>query len=91
LKTQFALGGLGSDEVLAEEKTVMVRNTVDANWVAFKPSHLRQYSRFHSTIFTSFFSIRMEPTHFKHRTISITERLLISFEKGNENEMRQLQ
>jgi hypothetical protein len=79
--------GSGLDEELAEEKTVKLRNTVEANWAAFKPSHLRHYSPFHSTTFTSFFFIRIELPYFKHRTISITEHLLIRLEKGNENKM----
>jgi hypothetical protein len=83
--------GSGSDEELAGEKTVMLRNTVDVNWAAFKPLHLRRYSRFYSTTFTSFFFIRTEPTYFKQRTISITEHLLIRFEKRNANKICQLQ
>jgi hypothetical protein len=83
--------GSGSDEELAGEKAVMLYNTVDANWAAFKPLHLRRYSLFYSSTFTSFFFIRTGPTYFKHRTISITEHLLIRFEKGNANKMCQLQ
>jgi hypothetical protein len=83
--------GSASDEKLAEEKTEMQCNAVDVNWAAFKPSRLRQYSRFHSTNFTCSSFIRIVPTYFKRRTISFVEYLLIRFEKGNESTTPRLQ